>query len=566
MVYCTSMPFQKRVARETIVVVVAVFVLALSFLDRMHTQASVSYADRTGQYTDSPTFSQEEAVAISVLTNLGAVQGNPDGTFAPDRRLNRAEFTKIALLSSPGFLVPTETKRCFGDVGREGWFSVYVCYAKDQRIVEGYPDGLFHPERDVNYVEAVKILSEVYKYELEPQQRGDEWYVRYMNAAGTQGVLLEQDLLPSHPLTRGQMARLASAFRAEREGELSEYRARERGEVTDIPNEEAKDTKEPDEEMGDGIVHTGPITSRFLMLGEVSQPVAEGTFLNMREDGILKIVQITLDKKVNSLRSFHLVDEYGTRIAILSVDTNDTQDRLKWEARENGVEKELLIPKGERMKLFLLAELRERGRDGGSPGEVLEVRNWRLTMQSLDAERSFELLQEQKVHPMHQTVQGEIVDVQEVSSTNQTELRDGEARTLGTFFFKGKTYEGTKLYLDELLFTVQPVGLETRNHRLRHADGRSSECFRENAQGTQITCPLLDESMGRIRDEGLVLEFIGDITRLASVNDPTLQVLLDDPGTFGENGAIRWNDGTGKYNWVNTNHPVAEGPLWSVMK
>ena len=60
----------------------------------------LDYAASSGTYRDGP-FEQSQAVAINLLTNLGAITGNPDGTFRPGRRLNRAEFLKVAFLSHP---------------------------------------------------------------------------------------------------------------------------------------------------------------------------------------------------------------------------------------------------------------------------------------------------------------------------------------------------------------------------------------------------------------------------------------------------------------------------------
>ena len=570
MLHWSPMPSIHRFSHELLVIAVTFGVIVLSLADRQNLQqASMSYTDRTETYIDGAAFSQEERVAISLLTNLGAVSGNPDGTFAPQNQLNRAEFIKIALLSSPGFLVPIESERCFPDVQKADWFSVYVCFAKAQNIVQGYPDGLFQPGRVVNYVEAVKILSEMYAYDLQKQQRGEQWYVRYLNAAQARGVLLLQGLAPGHPLTRGQMAQLAAAFRVEREGELEEYRARERGEEGHDEIQDPGDTGNSSDSSASlyplESVYSQPTTSHFLMLGDTA-PVADGLFINTREDGIITLIQITIEKNVKSLRSFHLVDEHGTLIAKLNVELNSTQERLKWEARENAFVEEFFIAKNDATPLFLLAELRDRDLEGGIPGEILEVRDWSLIMQSLDHERSWQFLPEKKVHPFHQTVQGEIIDVQEVSSLTNTELRDGEARVLGRFTFTGKTVSAAKLSLEELIFTIKPEGLDTSKHRLYHPDGRSTECFVENIEGTSITCPILDQSMGHIRDEGLTLEFRGDIALLAGAVNPTIRVSLDEPGTIGKNGAIRWTDQTGRYNWVDLPKPLAEGPVWSVLK
>jgi len=48
---------------------------------------------------------------------------------------------------------------CFPDVQDE-WFAPYVCYGKEMGWVQGYSDGLFHPERTVSRAEALKMIYE----------------------------------------------------------------------------------------------------------------------------------------------------------------------------------------------------------------------------------------------------------------------------------------------------------------------------------------------------------------------------------------------------------------------
>lgn len=77
--------------------------------------------------------------AIQYLKENNVVDGYPDGTFQPERVLNRAELMKL-LVTSQGFSPdPNTYKNCFPDVGEE-WFAVYVCYAKEQGWVQGYSD------------------------------------------------------------------------------------------------------------------------------------------------------------------------------------------------------------------------------------------------------------------------------------------------------------------------------------------------------------------------------------------------------------------------------------------
>ncbi len=94
--------------------------------------------------------------AIRYLYQQGVVEGYGDGTFRPEYELNRAELIKF-VLGNKVTPSPTIYKNCFPDV-KEDWYAKYVCYAKSRGWIEGYPDNLFRPAQKVNNVEAVKIL------------------------------------------------------------------------------------------------------------------------------------------------------------------------------------------------------------------------------------------------------------------------------------------------------------------------------------------------------------------------------------------------------------------------
>ncbi len=97
--------------------------------------------------------------AINSLYEGNIIDGYPDGTFKPDGEINRAELTKmiVAVMADPDSAV---YKDCFTDVADE-WFAPYVCYAAEQGWVEGYTDGEFKPSENINRAEALKVLLEV---------------------------------------------------------------------------------------------------------------------------------------------------------------------------------------------------------------------------------------------------------------------------------------------------------------------------------------------------------------------------------------------------------------------
>ena len=100
----------------------------------------------------------EYQAAIKDLQSKGVIEGYADGSFKPKAGINRAEFLKI-LLESRGD-ISTDGKNCFPDVTNQ-WFAKYVCFAKANDIVAGYPNGTFGPEKEINFVEASKDRKSV---------------------------------------------------------------------------------------------------------------------------------------------------------------------------------------------------------------------------------------------------------------------------------------------------------------------------------------------------------------------------------------------------------------------
>jgi len=98
-------------------------------------------------------------VAINSLVEQEILQGYEDGSFLPDQEVNRAEALKIVLLGM-GVEINEESTAgvLFGDVSEDDWFYNYVGTAVSMGIVSGYDDNTFQPEETVNRAEAMKML------------------------------------------------------------------------------------------------------------------------------------------------------------------------------------------------------------------------------------------------------------------------------------------------------------------------------------------------------------------------------------------------------------------------
>lgn len=101
---------------------------------------------------------------IMRLHEKGVIQGYDDGTYKPQRTVNRAELNKLLIAGLHSAEAKNETG-CFPDVKQE-WFSTYVCAAKRLGWVSGYPDGSFMPANTVNRAEAIKIVVSFFDTEF----------------------------------------------------------------------------------------------------------------------------------------------------------------------------------------------------------------------------------------------------------------------------------------------------------------------------------------------------------------------------------------------------------------
>ena len=141
--------------------------------------------------------SHDNADAIVYLYEQGVISGYDDGSFQPDKTVNRAELLKI-LVEGQGVTPDADTyKDCFPDVAAD-WYAKYVCYAYEEGWVSGYPDGTFLPAQTVNKVEALKMLVNSQELEVSSGTENpfddvtvEDWFEPYVTKAKELGILEE---------------------------------------------------------------------------------------------------------------------------------------------------------------------------------------------------------------------------------------------------------------------------------------------------------------------------------------------------------------------------------------
>lgn len=114
--------------------------------------------------------------SIKWMSDNGYVQGYSDSTFGINQNVTRAEFLKMLFNSSGesddieeiGEISNPVLTDNFSEFKKGDWFNKYVFYAKIKGTVNGYPDGTFGPNKNINRAEASKIIAKEF-FGDEPQ-------------------------------------------------------------------------------------------------------------------------------------------------------------------------------------------------------------------------------------------------------------------------------------------------------------------------------------------------------------------------------------------------------------
>lgn len=99
---------------------------------------------------------------ISFVSKHNIFQGYPEGNFAPNRNMTRAEVVRV-LYTLEGEPVVQAGNR-FSDVPANEWYAEEVEWAASIGVVAGYPDGTFGPQKHVSRQDFVTMLCRYAAY------------------------------------------------------------------------------------------------------------------------------------------------------------------------------------------------------------------------------------------------------------------------------------------------------------------------------------------------------------------------------------------------------------------
>lgn len=137
---------------------------------------------------------------ITHLHDAGIINGMPDGKFAAESLISRAEFMVI-MVKALGLDVKGENVRGFTDIGKH-WAKDYILLAADNGLISGYEDGTVRPDKTITLAEVSSILERSFTFKttnngIYSKVRQGKWYSNSVKKMFDVGILNSGDSIYS---------------------------------------------------------------------------------------------------------------------------------------------------------------------------------------------------------------------------------------------------------------------------------------------------------------------------------------------------------------------------------
>lgn len=125
--------------------------------------------------------------SVNVMTEFGILNGYEDGTFRPNNKITRAEFSKVIIetIMTEEEISGDETK--FLDVRENHWAKDYIYLSRKLGIVNGMTIDTFAPENNITYEQAIKMIVAALGYDKQASEHGG-WPDGYITVAQNLGI------------------------------------------------------------------------------------------------------------------------------------------------------------------------------------------------------------------------------------------------------------------------------------------------------------------------------------------------------------------------------------------
>ncbi len=121
--------------------------------------------------------------AVSALVALDVVNGYEDGTYKPEKNVNRAEMAKLIITELGLEGNAAGYKASFKDLDGYKWAEGFIGYAESLNIISGYGNGMFGPGDPVTYDQALTMIVRALGYTSDCKEMNGQWPAIYVQKA-----------------------------------------------------------------------------------------------------------------------------------------------------------------------------------------------------------------------------------------------------------------------------------------------------------------------------------------------------------------------------------------------
>ncbi len=207
---------------------------ALKKLVTLVSAAAIVISTISSAYAKVPDVDGHWAAAeINTWIDRGVISGYPDGSFAPEKSITRAEFSSIM---SKLFRYVDKAKSTFVDVEAKAWYSEDVSKASAAGIIKG-DGGKFRPNDPITRQEAAVIISRAFTLEAKNVNAADKysdkksiaaWALDAVNALTSNGYMsgrANEGFAPAAKITRAETVKLIDNILSDVKSEKGTYTA-----------------------------------------------------------------------------------------------------------------------------------------------------------------------------------------------------------------------------------------------------------------------------------------------------------------------------------------------------
>ncbi|MDR1246949.1 MAG: S-layer homology domain-containing protein [Clostridiales Family XIII bacterium] len=128
--------------------------------------------------------------AVKALMDAGAITGDTDGLFHPDKAITRAEFASIVVRAVHEQNL-SGGATYFTDMEGYGWAKEYINRAYENNWIKGVGGGRFAPGKNVTYAEVITVLIRIQRgQEDELEGKWPNSYVQYADMYNLTGNVI----------------------------------------------------------------------------------------------------------------------------------------------------------------------------------------------------------------------------------------------------------------------------------------------------------------------------------------------------------------------------------------